>query len=296
MSTSTDTKAPADLSKTSGTSPPTRQAASLQEFIASLPIPPHIQNAPAVGVDPETGEESIMWPVDFLGRPMLTKLSRRMAAYFEHGKNYRSSQRALNRHKMISASERYREKPTATNRKKLLGVISNYVGFCDSHERAELMMEAIMFEPSEIFWRVIIDNWSACDASYHVAGVLLRLMRIHGRHDRRKWMNAKQREIYDALPDLVEVWRGTDRSRVRSIAWSTSRKVAAGFATGMRGGAFPDPVIAHAFIPKEHIFWADEGGEQEIVLDPKRLRKLTVDNFDGAHDLKPYFVEETESA
>lgn len=64
----------------------------------------------------------------------------------------------------------------------------------------------------------------------------------------------------------------------------------------MRGGAFPDPVIAHAFIPKEHIFWADEGGEQEIVLDPKRLRKLTVESFDGARDLKSYFVEETESA
>jgi hypothetical protein len=97
----------------------------------------------------------------------MTRMSRQMAAYIEHGKSRRSEQRGLDQHKMIAASERYREKPTAANRKKLLDAISNYVGFCDSHERAELMFEAIALEPPEIFWPVIIDNWSACDAAHH---------------------------------------------------------------------------------------------------------------------------------
>jgi hypothetical protein len=76
---------------------------------------------------------------------------------------------------------------------------------------------------------------------------------------------------------MVEVWRGTDRKRVRSIVWTQDRKVAERFATGMRGGSFPDPVIAHAFIPKEHVFLAYGGdgdgnrSEAEIVLDPRRL-------------------------
>jgi len=102
----------------------------------------------------------------------------------------------------------------------------------------------------------------------------------HGGKDRRKWMSPEQRKIYDALPDLVKVCRGTARSRVRSIAWSTRREAAEGFATGMRGGPFADPVIAQAFIPKEAIFWAGDGSEAEIVLDPRRLRKLTVESFD----------------
>jgi len=279
VSTSINTKAPADLSKTSGTSPPTKRVPSI--FHEAVPIPPHIENAPVVGHDEETGEELVEIEIDLLGRPTKSMATRQLAAQLEEGNRRRHEHRAEVQSKMIAASERYLEKPTKANRKRLLDAIDSRVGFCDSHERAELMMDAIIFEPSEIFWPVIINNWSACDGSYHVASALLRLMRVHSRHDRRKWMSAEQREIYDTLPDPVEVWRGTAREHVRSIAWSTSRSVAERFATGMRAGPFADPVIAHAFIPKEHIFWADEGSEQEIVLDPKRLRKLTVESFDN---------------
>jgi hypothetical protein len=275
-----DTKAPADLSKTSGTSPPTKQVTSLEEFIASLPIPPHVQNAPVVGHD-EDGNDLVEIEIDFLGRPTKSRATRQLAAQLEEGKRRKIEYRAENQEKLALAQGRYITKPTKANRKKYLDAIDSVVGFCDSHERAEIMMDAIMFAPSELFWPVIINNWSACDCSWHVAGALLTLMRIHGGKDRRKWMSREQRKIYDALPDLVEVWRGTARSRVRSIAWSTSRNVAEDFATGMRAGPFADPVMAHAFIPKEHIFWADDGSEQEIVLDPKRLRKLTVESFDN---------------
>jgi hypothetical protein len=255
----------------------TQQALSI--FNKPVPIPPHIADAPCVGRN-AGGEELVDIEIDMLGYPVKCTATRQDAARLEKMNRRKHELRAAVQTETIAASERYRKRPIPANRKTLLGAIERHLGSCESHERADLMWRAVLVQPSEIFWPIVINNWSSCDASYHVANVLLRLMRRHGARDRRKWMNAKQREIYDALPDRVEVWRGSDRKRVRSIAWSTSRKVAERFATGMRGGAFTNPVIAHAFIPKEHVFWVDEGDEQEIVLEPTRLRKLTVENFD----------------
>jgi hypothetical protein len=39
-----------------------------------------------------------------------------------------------------------------------------------------------------------------------------------------------------------------------------------------------DPVIASAEIPKEHIFFVtDDRNEKEVVLNPRRLRKLVIE-------------------
>ena len=94
-----------------------------------------------------------------------------------------------------------------------------------------------------------------------------------------EYMPPEIRTAYDALPDLIEVWRGTDRKRVRNFSWTTKPEKAEFFAVHRRGMPFPNPVIAHAFIPKEHVFYADNGrNEAEVVLDPRRLRKLTIES------------------
>ena len=46
-----------------------------------------------------------------------------------------------------------------------------------------------------------------------------------------------------------------------------------------RGRPFPNPVIAHAFIRKADIFAVSQArNEFEIILDPRRLRKLTIES------------------
>jgi hypothetical protein len=58
--------------------------------------------------------------------------------------------------------------------------------------------------------------------------------------------------------------------------------VAEAFATGHRGIRVPEPVVASAIIPKEHIFFATvDREEKEIVLNPRRLRKTLVEPFAG---------------
>jgi hypothetical protein len=87
--------------------------------------------------------------------------------------------------------------------------------------------------------------------------------------------SAQPRRIgfYTSLPDPAPVWRGCERGRERGLSWTTDRKVAAGFARGMRcRNAVP---TVQAEIPKRHLFGVFvERNESEVAVDPRRLRKL----------------------
>jgi hypothetical protein len=84
-----------------------------------------------------------------------------------------------------------------------------------------------------------------------------------------------ERSRYDALPDPVSVWRGCDQGRERGLHWTTDQAIAEQFASGKRC-INPRPTLVSAQIPKRHIFAVFlERQEQEIVLDPRRLRRLS---------------------
>jgi predicted DNA-binding transcriptional regulator AlpA len=93
------------------------------------------------------------------------------------------------------------------------------------------------------------------------------------------------RERYGA-PDSWIARRTADANFPKPVRFGSGAlavrrpKMAEFFAIHRRGASFPDPVIAHAFIPKAHVFYADNGrNEAEVVLDPRRLRKLTIEPF-----------------
>src|SRR3954469_20892705 len=92
------------------------------------------------------------------------------------------------------------------------------------------------------------------------------------------FLSSAQRKLFEPLPRQVQVFRGCSAHRVRSVAWTTNQAVAEGFARGHRGLQVPEPVVATAVIPKEHIFFVtNDRNENEIVLNPRRLRKLVVE-------------------
>jgi hypothetical protein len=195
------------------------------------------------------------------------------------------AERQRRQDRRVKASDAYRKEPTDRRRVALLQAIQDCTSLCNSEERAEIMFFAIVGEPAEIFWPTFLIDWPSCDRSWQWSRHILALLRVHrdAGNPATEFIEAEAPDggiFHEDLPDLIEVWRGTDRTRVRNMSWTTDRKVAETFATGMRGGAFPDPVVAHAFIPKQWVFYAsNDRSKAEVVLDPRRLRKLTIEPF-----------------
>jgi hypothetical protein len=223
-----------------------------------------------------TATEKVMVPVeiDVMGTTQTFLATKEDAERINEGRKNYTTEVAKRRAACMQARKLYRDRPTAEHRAAFIMAIKLRAGACNSHERAGIMLPLITWEPAEIFWPVFVDTWPACDLAAAWSGAILAAMRRH--RPATQYLAPEIREVTDALPDLIEVWRGADCTGVRRFSWTTNPEKAEFFAVHRRGAPFPNPVIAHAFIPKAHVFYASDGGEAEILLDPRRLRKLSI--------------------
>lgn len=148
----------------------------------------------------------------------------------------------------------------------------------DSQNRTRELLYATIVVPTHVFWPVFLEEWTRCDCVWPYKGWFLEsLRRNQRRQPARPYMSADAALVYDALPPLLTVYRGCARYRVRGLSWTTDREIAEKFARGIRFDLEPDRVLAQAVIPKAHIFAPFVSrSENEIVLDPRRLRALQV--------------------
>jgi hypothetical protein len=145
-----------------------------------------------------------------------------------------------------------------------------------SHVRLGDFVYAIRAELPEVFWPVFLETWNNCDRTWPYRSFVLNLLRqAHSSVAAVKFMTDEAARFFDALPEPVPVYRGCARYRVRGLSWTTDRAVAMKFARGMRFDGEPHRVLAEAIVPKQAIFAVFiDRQESEIVLDPRRLRKL----------------------
>jgi hypothetical protein len=129
--------------------------------------------------------------------------------------------------------------------------------------------------------RTFLEWGNSCDAPWwqhsHFASCLRHALREVALAD---YLEPPERAFYDALPASVPVWRGCERGKERGLYWTTNRAIAEGFASGKRCSN-QVPTLVHAEIPKPYIFavFVDRK-ESEIVLDPRRLTKLSAAPLD----------------
>lgn len=124
--------------------------------------------------------------------------------------------------------------------------------------------------------RVFLDWGCVCDAPWrersNIAEFLRRALTEVALAD---FLGPAARSFYDALPEVVPVWRGCEQGRERGLSWTTDRATAEGFAEGKRT-VNKTPTLARAEIPKRHILAVFvERQESEIVLDPRHLCRLS---------------------
>ncbi|MPY73091.1 MAG: hypothetical protein GEU87_02420 [Alphaproteobacteria bacterium] len=148
----------------------------------------------------------------------------------------------------------------------------------DSHTRLAAMLDELTGQPPHIFWPVFCEVWSTCDNNWMFHDNLLRRLRYrHARTPSYAYLPDDKRAFFDALPDIVTVYRGCSANRVKRISWTTDLAVATGFAQGHRWIPVHDPVIAKSTIPKASIFMMmSDRDEKEIVLDPAQLGDIGI--------------------
>jgi hypothetical protein len=211
-----------------------------------------------------------------MGKLMDVQMTAADAQRLQYAQREWEAEKQRRAQKARTAMRRYDQTQKERDRKAALRAI----GYCSLAERSETRLSPVLhlieFSPPEIFWPAFMDAWSACDATWFARNWLLRAMKDAG--PAVVFLSPAQRKFCEALPAQGQVFRGCSRPRVRAVSWTTDRGVAEGFARGHRGMRVLDPVIASALIPKEHIFFvSNERNEQEVVLNPSRLRKLVIE-------------------
>jgi hypothetical protein len=133
--------------------------------------------------------------------------------------------------------------------------------------------------------RTFLDFGDLCDAPWWNRSYLAdELRQACAQVDLADFLGPAERRFFDSLPSVVTVWRGCEQGRERGLSWTTDRATAEGFARGKRY-INKNPTLVRAEIPKRHIFAVFVGrNESEIVVDPRRLRKLRTSVTGNNHE------------
>ena len=165
-------------------------------------------------------------------------------------------------------------------RDKILGRVFG-PGGGGSADRLGTMVRAIFDDgplDPDVFWPVFLKTWPSCDATWDWRGPLLTLLRAaQKKRPAIHYMKGDSIDLFNGLPDPTPIYRGCSASRVRGISWTIERSIALRFKRGHRFITVPTPVLAEAVVRKDAIFCTiARRNESEVLIDPRRLRRLTV--------------------
>jgi len=103
-----------------------------------------------------------------------------------------------------------------------MSAVEDFSGYQNSQERLDavltLLLDGVWGEgaPPEIFWAGLMQEWTACDATWGLRSDLLASMRENGSgipHHTRE-----QRRFFNSLPNPVPIYRGCYRGRESGMA------------------------------------------------------------------------------
>lgn len=152
------------------------------------------------------------------------------------------------------------------------------LAMCGSQERTEPLLSAMQqMEPREAL-ELFAEWWPVCDDTFEFTeSVVDTLMATSYDLDWRDVLTDDDRKKFDALPDQIMVWRGSDESTIKGACWSLDRAVAEKFARGHRMMWNPRPTLARAVVSKwDVLFFFTDRDESEVLLDPFDLPGLEI--------------------
>jgi hypothetical protein len=149
-----------------------------------------------------------------------------------------------------------------------------------SYQRTEAMVYVMLRAPTPTEAIAVFLDWGCmCDAPWLWRSVIADILRRSCAAVRlADVLSPDARSFYASLPDLISIYRGCERGRERGLHWTTDKAVAGKFAEGRRW-TNRQPTLAQAQIPKQYVLAVfTDREEHEIVVDPRRLRRLSIGN------------------
>jgi hypothetical protein len=112
--------------------------------------------------------------------------------------------------------------------------------------------------------RVLGEEWEMCD---DIGAWQLDIYQIvEGWTPARQMMTTAERRVFDALPDVVTVYRGCGPHNQHGLSWSLSREIAVGFPFLHRYKQ-TEPMLVTARVQKDDILAYKNGrDEQEVIV------------------------------
>lgn len=139
--------------------------------------------------------------------------------------------------------------------------------FHDKHERWQALYEVHLKLPDAVFLPEFVKVWTNSESNDRFLPLIDRLVEARGVCAERVMplLSAKERDVYAALPDEFEVYRGTVAEEpFGDYSWSTDRDKAIWFAHRCPEGT---PTLYTGRVRKADTFFSYAGGgESEIAV------------------------------
>lgn len=146
--------------------------------------------------------------------------------------------------------------------------------------RRDYLLDLIREHGVENLYDAIRSVWTGVDffADYHLLWCEVWAEVRDSVDGRRQVIHPDDREAFDALPDLLTVYRGFQRDEggeEYGWSWSLSRETAEWFARRRSNGV---PMIATMTVNKSDVLaYFNDRNEAEIVLHPEELNEMPIE-------------------
>lgn len=152
----------------------------------------------------------------------------------------------------------------------------NELAFCNSYTRLPALLEIHWRLSDDDFLRLLGEEWTGFDNINHYVDDLNDTAFLSWSNDTtlREMMTPDERDAYDALPDVVTVYRGCYKINKWGLSWSLSKETAERFPSLSRYKRVGDqPLLVTAKALKSNIIALKlDREEREIITQrPKHV-------------------------
>jgi len=147
--------------------------------------------------------------------------------------------------------------------------------FCDSYSRLPTLLEIVWLVEDDEWLALLGDAWTVCDnVGVHIDELMdTPFGERLGDGAIVEMMNADEQAAYDALPEVVTVYRGCYKINKWGICWSLDRNLAQAFPTLNRYRQNGQPLLVKAEAKKGDIAAVklDRSEVEIITYRPKHI-------------------------